>query len=335
MLRRNGHGRAGFTLIEMLVVISIIIVIMSLLLPAVMKVSDAGDRAENRARLLAINTALNTVKGNSAFGNATYIPAGRPIFDANGRITGSAPFRLRAEYPVSAVGTEPNVSSFEAQYLIARFNIPIDDNRGIGGPYNGKPAVGLCGDGSKINADLDANQTLTFFLGGIPEADGSGKATFPGFSTNPAAPFTKRGQIDDPRKTTGIDLGGGGKPKYALSSPGVGSPTGGSVPFARLLDAYGTPYAYFCAFNGQTNKYFGFYHAADYATLIPSTPAGATILAYRTGGNATDPYENPNGYQLISAGKNRVFGVTGNTKDIKREGEDDLTNILEKQLGSQ
>ena len=312
MLRQSGHGRAGFTLIELLVVIAIIAVLISLLLPAVQKVREAGDRAENRARLLAINTAMNTLKGNSAYGNPKYIPAG-------GYPNG--PFRLRSAYP-AAGGTQPDVNSFEARYLIAMFHIPIDASGGISN---------LTGSGGPaLSADLDANQTLTFFLGGIPEVQGTA-ANFPGFSTNPATPFKARATPDEPRKLSGIDLGGGSnKPKYALSIP----PGGGQVPFARLLDPYGTPYAYFCAYDGQTNKYFGFNGAADMLPFMDPTPPGGVIRPYQTGTGAA-PFENPSGYQLISAGRDRLFGISGNSRAISRFGEDDISNMFEKQLGSQ
>lgn len=309
MLRRSGHKRAGFTLIEMLVVVSIIVVLISLLLPAVMKVSEAADRAENRARLLAINTAMNTMKGNSAFGKPTYIPAGS--YDVATKASG--PFRLRNSYSAPG-GAQPDVYSFEARYLIAMFNIQPDATGAI--TDLGYP---------NLSADLDANQTLTFFLGGIPYTDANG-TILTGFSTNSQKPFAPRldssNNLDPtiPRKTSGIDLGGGTnkKPKYTLA------PING-VQFARLVDPYGTPYAYFVAYNGQANKYFGH-----------NTDAGfGGVQAYRSGPNATDPYENASGYQLISAGKNREFGATGNMRDIRRVGEDDFTNIIEKTLGSQ
>jgi type II secretory pathway pseudopilin PulG len=319
------------TLIELLVVMAIIAIMISILVPAVIKVRDAGDRAENRARLVAINGAMNALKGNSAFGNPSYIPAGRPLY-TNGVLTGAGPFRLRNVYPaiVPPNSTEPDVNSFEAQTLIAMFNITP-------GPTGGLDDLGyrLAGQPTNVNslrADLDANQTLVFFLGGIPEADATGtSANFPGFSTNAQKPFTNRVQASEPRKDTGIDLGGGGsKPKYRLSLP----TGGGTVFFARLIDPYGVPYAYFVAYKGQANRYFGFNGDTQMLPFMDPTPPGGVIQPYKTGPNAADPYENPIGYQLISAGKDKIFGISGNSKLIGPFGKDDLTNIAEKQLGA-
>lgn len=289
MMRRSGHRRAGFTLIELLVVISIIAVLMGLLLAGVMQVLGTGPKADTIARLTAINSAIGTFKSERS---AKYIPAGsvdvNPASPTYGRVIGQ--FRLRNAYTMV---TTPNSDSFEAQYIAqtfgSRVNLSNLGNSAFPGDNNTAPIM------------LDANQTLLFFLNGIQAPDGQGNTGFTGFSSNPQAPFAPA-IVPPPaggesRKGPYLELT---RKRYEVDATNN---------FARLIDAYGTPFAYFVAYNGKP----GFYD------LMPPTSAaqrngfvantymiGTTVqtaLPYKNGGK----YVSESGWQLISAGKDKVF----------------------------
>ncbi len=283
LLRRGANRRSGFTLIELLVVIAIIAIIMSLLLVSVMNLLGVvGPKADTTARIAAINNAIGTFKANQSFGQVTYIPPGRL---ENGQWL---PFRLQNSY------SDP--TCFEAQYLQKVFGGGRKLNwldLGMGSPTWG--------------AQLDANQTLTFFLTGIPQVSG-GQAVFTGFSTDPMQPFKPRALPDETRRGPVLDLGG--KPKYVMDPNG----------FARLVDGFGTPFIYFASYNGQANKYFN----GGYNPI-------AAVAPYQRGGQA----ENASGFQIISAGKDLTFGPGGLwIASPPQAGKDDQGNFSNSLLGN-
>jgi hypothetical protein len=253
-----------------------------------------------------------------------YIPPGR-YEPGPAPAAGWYPFRLQNTYAGAAAGVTTDASglatanSFEARYLIETFGLrPTPDANG----YNSLPDLGwgLFPTGTRTafpnggQVQLDANQTLTFFLGGIPNplptaAPFSPNLTFNGFSTNPSLPFVPR-VSDEPRCGLVLDLGGSPR-KYAVD---------GTNGFARLIDAYDNPFAYFAPFGGLRNKFYGGFNAL---------PQGA-VAAYSSNGS----FENPEGFQLISSGRDGQFGPGGNWPPVPVIGEDDQANFSPSVLGA-
>jgi prepilin-type N-terminal cleavage/methylation domain-containing protein len=275
MTRQSGHGRAGFTLIELLVVIAIIAVIMGLLLAAVMQVLGTGPKADTIARLTNTGSAIGTFKAER---QAKYIPAGsvdiNPTLSSGaanptyGQVVGK--FRLRNSYTAT---TTPDLNSFEAQYIASVFGSRVN--------------LANLGNTNTFGGDLDANQTLLFFLNGIQTPDGQGNTAFTGFSSNSQQPFiTASVGAGESRKGPYLELN---RKRYEVDTTNN---------FARLLDAYGSPFAYFVAYNGKPGVY-----DQNAAGLIANTYANGTALPYKNGGR----YVNESGWQLISAGKDKTF----------------------------
>jgi prepilin-type N-terminal cleavage/methylation domain-containing protein len=308
--RRNTHRREGFSLVEILVVVTIIAILVSLLVSVAMKAIGVGPKADTGARISVIGNAIGTFKGNQSFGQVNYIPAGRM---ENGQWL---PFRLRNQYANPTSATDPGPNSFEAQYLQQVF-----------GGGRGLNLNDLGHSNKSLSADLDANQTLTFFLGGIPEISGQ-VVLFTGFSSNPQAPFTQSGvNPGEIRRGPLLDLGGT-KPKYLVD------PTNG---FPRMIDGYGNPFAYFTSYDGKPPRAgfpYGGWGNGNFTSTKPGGPMGNVIPYSRTVGTVTQ-FENPSGFQLISAGKDGVFGTTGDWTSVTgTPGEDDQANFTDRLLGA-
>lgn len=306
-----GRRRAGVTLIEMLVVIAIIAVLMGLLLSAVGRVATVKERTKTQTQMNAIKNAITTVKDTPGY-RLKYVPAGQlVIINPNTNQYTWTYFRLRNFYPIAGTAQpgEPDIDSFEARYIAEVFGVrPEGGNLGDPTPVSASDPrpIGLGSPG--LSADLDANQTLTFFLTGMPESNGS-TTNFTGFAKDPRYPFRARLSSDEPRNGLILDING--SKNYSTS--------GG---FARLVDAWGNPFAYYTSFNGQTNKYYGGFN-----------PGGPVNGPFYTTSNGKTQYENADGFQLISAGRDEKFGPGGLWQNISGVGEDDLANFSPNALG--
>ena len=338
MTRRSRTGRAGFTMVELLVVVSIIAVIMALLLTGIGKVRDAGTRADTMARITAINTAIGTYKSQM---NAKYIPAGQidldPKLNASGVPTNPTylqvigQFRLMSQYPPVSNPNNPNelnVNCFEARYIVSMFPRAnpaslIDPSTSLG--YTQIPQT-----------NLDANQTLLFFLNGMQMPDGAGHTVFTGFSSNPQFPFNPAQQgIVESRKGPYLEL--------TASQLSVGAAKSGQQSFARVLDAYDAPFAYFSAWEGKANYYLVNVNPNTGYTGLNNAATGTPVpyqanQAY-TAISPTSPasFVNANGWQIISAGKDGLFGTTGfwtTTSSNDPYAADDLANFSASPLGA-
>ncbi|QJW97475.1 type II secretion system protein [Frigoriglobus tundricola] len=312
MTRRSRTERAGFSLIEMMVVITIIAVIMGLLLAAVSKAKEAGYRADTVARITAINTAIGTFKSQTS---AKYIPAGQIDIDPNSKtyLQVIGPFRLMSQYPpvTTSNPNDLNVNCYEAAYIATLFT-------------NSNPS----NFGGSISTTLDANQTLLFFLNGIQMPDGKGGTVFIGFSSNPQYPFNPlaSGGVEN-RKGPYLELTPN---RYLVDS----SPTA----FARLIDGWGNPFAYFSSYNGRANLYGQGASAGNNPNWHYTNKAGQAAgmpAPYQANAAATPTaFVNPSGWQIISPGKDGVFGATGNWSNVDNNGQDDLSNFTDSYVGN-
>lgn len=156
---------------------------------------------------------------------------------------------------------------------------------------------------ANIGNPLDGNQCLVFFLGGC---------TMTGTAPNGTATFyTGFAQGVNP-----VASGG------SRNGPFFDFPLNRINGSGQFTDPWGNPYVYMTTVNGN----------GDYTYTLPSTinaPSGLTPYKYPSSTN----FVNPNGFQIISAGPNGVFGAGGSSwgpggaYSAGTNGADDLSNF--------
>jgi len=344
--RPHAFRRAGFTLVEILVVLTIIILLASLILAAVLRTLEVGTRTENFSEIAQIESAIGEAKQKL---NLPQIPPG--------------PFNLKNIY---------NQNDPELGYLLQAWpQLNWTTWAPPAQPGTGLIPISQNGTATSV-VTLDSNQTLLFFL------TGGTVTNFTGFSTNSAQPFTVANTGDNrkgpflqrstkyfstltklqvPASASGLVLLSttSAVQVYSTTSPnGVLFPVTVTVatqnpPHAWLIDPYGLPYAYFAAISGKTNLYCPPPMAQNATsptvtlnTLISqsyqlnfgskfSPLGGANLLTPYMSNPSTLTYFNPQGNQIISSGKDGIFGPGGalgaTLPPSTAEGYDDQANF--------
>jgi len=326
--------RAGFTLVELLVVILIIGILIAIIVPAITAAFRKAKEAQVTAELNNLATALASFK--NAYDD---YPPSRIILSEEGFTLTLARTEFTAGNAVKVAGdtdtndtdlTYPQLAQRSLRYL-RKFWPRVDfvNLSGTGATFldfnnNGK------NDGYIV---LSGPECLVFFLGGTPVVDASNSTVgVSGFGKSPVNPFNAAATnrtVPNYEFNVGrlVDINGHGFPSY-LDPIGTG-------PTDRL------PYAYFSAYG--TNAYDpndcngnGLLSPVPYEQDDSATPHDverAFSVGYPTSSagppySATSPAPNPytssvpystagsaflnaNSYQLICAGQDRLWGLGG------------------------
>lgn len=340
--------RAGFTLVELLVVIVILGVLIGLLVPAVMRAVATAKEAQASAEIQAIAQALAQFK--SAYNE---YPPSRIVISESGDYTtttlnaGSVPLGNLAQRSMAAL---------KRCFPRLTFNTTTP----------GKPAPTVATHGfydANGNGVLDppymlqGPECLVLFLGGIPQYSNSGTWSVGGFAKDPLNPFqpayaannttfftanrtTPLYEFNASRLVTNATNAAGppgGFPGY-LDSLGSYDTTGGVIPFYVYFSAYGgqgfdpddtnmaepdndvpTPVPVICGAFTAANNPAPANPIKNGAVSSPAPNPYTSDVPVGTGSsghyaNASGkprPWQAPTSFQIISAGRDRLFGLGG------------------------
>jgi prepilin-type N-terminal cleavage/methylation domain-containing protein len=267
----SANVRRGFTLVELLAVITILSILIALLLPAIFG-------ARRNALIVQVTSDITTLDNAiKAFKNE---------------------FGMEPPSQITLFETA-NQWSPASQAVIGRlwpqFDFTLNRDFNLDGNISG-------------SVTLYGAECLVFFLGGATtyvDANSNGVydssetvITVNGFSKNPADPFAP---IAAGVTATGNRLG----PFYQFNDQNrlISAQTNSNgisftFSYGDPISGRQVPYLYLSSYDGQG------YNANDLGTL----PDNLTNGYYLNGTSASSPAWNPTGYQIISAGFDRRYG---------------------------
>lgn len=289
-MRRSNHSRGGFTLVELLVVITIIGILAALTTAAVVKAIGKGDEVKLRSEISQLSQAVQAFKQQYSVG---YMPD---------KLVLPPGFDLASQQYLKSVWPRLNASALTATSGTFTVN-----------GTNYTPFTYWQVQGSQP-VTLQGDQLLVFWLGGPRDASNNCL----GWSTDGTDPMKQAGTRVPPFFT------------FPANRLQVFGGTGRAA-FPSFVDAIGVmPYLYF-----STNR-------ADNSYSNSITLATGTVQPYLLSGTVSAPrWVNPSSFQIISAGKDGVFGNglgewVGYTPGggASQAGYDDVANFHPTQLGA-
>ena len=311
--RRDRQDRLAFTLVELLVVMTIIIVLMGLSLAGVQRIRTKAREIKVRNDISQLSAALQSFKANK---QVAFVPS--RIRLRNNLAAYLAPVDqldidslayLKKVWPrISAVfdNTNPNTNMRSLGWF------PTDPNAGPGSAY-----------------ELQGWQAMVFFLGGIQVNN-----QCLGFSTNPSNPTLLTFRME--------------QPYFDFPSDRLNYSAGNFAPLG-FTDPFGTVYAYFSSVYG--NDYLR-YSSLPFQNAIPAVGASTAysdcaslnVFPYFDNSSGVAVCYNRDGFQIISAGKNGQdpsggFGPGGQWSaalgyPAGSPGADDFSNFSATNLGT-
>jgi prepilin-type N-terminal cleavage/methylation domain-containing protein len=319
--RQRRRGRSAFTLVELMVVITIIAILVALLTTAVMNALNKGPELVTSSEIGELQAKLTNVIKN---------PANPLVF---------VPSRLHLNKKNNYGATQLDIDS--KAYLQARFGKHTCFD--FQNPPPGGQFIDWNGDNNP-NEDLflEGQQCLVFHLGGlpvyspantVPAANVTGAITMVGFSNNPQNPAAAPTSGAERRQGPYFEFQG----SRLVSFTSAGST--GSYPIYwdpwthTGGNALRKPYAFFASYNTEGGGLYNKYGGSDCSSL------GALMPYQASAATATAPavFLNPNSFQIISAGKNGLFGAGGTnwsrSGTTDPNGKDDQSNFSAHLLG--
>jgi prepilin-type N-terminal cleavage/methylation domain-containing protein len=341
--------RLAFTLLELLIAISIIAVMATLILTVASSASRTAHNAQVSADILSLSAGISAFK--QRFGVEP--PSSITLYEqASGWTNSSDPNAARSMSLIRQIWPQ-----FDFTYANETSN-----------------AIDINGNGTTNDSiTISGSECLVFFLFGMPTLNSptaTGGAPM-GFSQNPVDPFNRSGG-------NRLSFGEFDKTRLILYTPSGGTQHTMNA-YLDPLSGQTQPYLYLSSYGGQG------YNISELVGSTPSTsnaPGGTFIDVYRQGQQgywspttasaslpATAPYPspyqpesgqtistspntspspalNPNSYQIISPGGDRLYGVggeyesasanallviypaSGTTSPVDRTGErDNITNF--------